>query len=133
MLRELENVSQHEGEPLRRWFYSQAMDLVLWQDEEGAPSGFQLSYEVFSERSGELSGELAGQRKILTWLSGRGYSHESLDEGEDRPFRYKMTPVAVPDGVFNQEEVLDRFLKESEEIDSDVREFVAGKLREYPL
>ena len=124
MLRELENVSQHEGEPRRRWFNSRAMDLVLWMDEEGAPSGFQLSYEVSLREP--------GQRKILTWLSGRGFTHDTLDEGEGRPFRYKMSPVAVPDGVFNQEEVLDRFLAESEGIDNHVREFVAQRLRQYP-
>ena len=121
MLREQENVSQHEGEPLRRWFYSKEMDLVVWVDEAGAPAGFQLSYEVSSL-----------EKKLLTWIKARGYSHESLDEGEGRPFRHKMAPIAVPDGVFNQEEVLDRFLEKSEEIDNHVREFVARKLREYP-
>ena len=121
MLREQENVSQHEGEPLRRWFYSRQMDLVVWVDEAGAPVGMQLSYEVSSL-----------EKKLLTWLDGRGYSHEDLDEGEDRPFRYKMTPLAVPDGVFEQEEVLNRFLAESEGMENNVREFVAQKLREYP-
>ena len=121
MLREQENVSQHEGEPLRRWFYSKEMDLVVWVDEAGEPAGFQLSYEVSPL-----------ERKILTWIKARGYSHESLDEGEGRPFRYKMAPIAVPDGVFNQEEVLERFQAESKEIDNHVREFVARKLREYP-
>ncbi len=129
MLRELENVSQHEGEPRRRWFYSQGMDLILWQDEAGMPTGFQLSYEV----SSELSGELPGNRKILTWLLGRGFTHDTLDEGEDRPFRYKMSPIAVPDGVFERDAVLARFLRDSAQIDSEAREFVAGKLREYPL
>lgn len=124
MLCEQQNVSQHEGEPRRRWFYSQGMDLILWQDEGKAPTGFQLSYEH--------SARLPVARKILTWLMDRGFTHETLDEGEDRPFRYKMSPVAVPDGVFNQGEVLERFLKESEEIDNDVREFVAEKLRQYP-
>ncbi|MCK4910075.1 MAG: hypothetical protein KAR83_00465 [Thermodesulfovibrionales bacterium] len=100
------------------------MDLIVWVEDDGGPCGLQLTYD---------SGESGQGMKVLTWLPESGYSHDSLDEGEDRPFRYKMTPVAVPDGVFNQEEVLDRFLKESEEIDSDVREFVAGKLREYPL
>lgn len=121
MLREQENVSQHEGEPLRKWFYSRQMDLVVWVDEAGAPVGMQLSYEVSSL-----------EKKILTWIKARGYSHEGLDEGEGRPFRYKMTPIAVPDGVFNREEILERFLAESEGMDDHVREFVAGKLREYP-
>lgn len=121
MLHEQENVSQHEGEPLRRWFYSRQMDLVVWVDEAGAPVGFQLSYAATPL-----------EKKLLTWLDGRGYSHESLDEGEGRPFRYKMTPIAMPDGVFNREEVLDRFLAESEGIDNDIREFVARKLKGYP-
>ncbi len=121
MFREQENVSQHEGEPRRRWFNSEAMDLIVWVDEENAPTGFQLSYEASST-----------EKKILTWLSGSGYTHEGLDEGEDRPFRYKMTPIAVPDGVLDQDEVLERFLAESKEIGNDIREFVAQKLREYP-
>ncbi len=127
MLRELENVSQHKGEPRRRWFYCQAMDLIVWVDEGGMPTGLQLSYED----SGELSGELSGQRKLLTWLKASGYSHDTLDEGEDRPFRYKMSPVAVPDGVFDHVEVLGRFMAESKEMDNDIREFVAEKLREF--
>ncbi len=122
MLREQNNVSQHEGEQRRRWFYSKDMDLIVWQDEAGGSVGFQLSYAVS-----------ALERKILTWLEGRGYTHEGLDEGEDRAMRYKMAPVAVADGVFDRDVILERFLTESLEIDNGVREFVAGKLREYPL
>jgi hypothetical protein len=121
MLKEQQNVSQHAGEPVRRWFYSPAMDLIVWLDDEGQPAGFQLSYELSSI-----------ERKILTWLPGRGYAHETLDEGEDRPFRYKMAPVMVPDGVFERDAILLRFQKEAREIDPGIFNYIKKKLSQYP-
>jgi hypothetical protein len=120
MIKEQENVSQHEGEHRRRWFYSPEMDLTLWVEDDGSPYGFQLSYSVSPS-----------ERKLLTWLPEQGFTHETLDEGEGRPFRYKMTPVAVPDGVFEQDLALARFLEEASDIDPEVRGFVAAKIRQY--
>ena len=88
MLTELTHVSQRQGEPKRRWFQSPDEDLIVWYAQDGSILGFQLCYDI---RRGE---------RALTWLSGRGYSHERVDDGEVVGLGHKRTPVLVPDGAF---------------------------------
>jgi hypothetical protein len=83
MLIEISNVSQPAGEPRRRWFVSDDLDLVVWCDESGRPSGFQLCYDKgLSERA-------------LTWQPDRGFTHTAVDDGDRgggsiKPFRYLL-------------------------------------------
>jgi hypothetical protein len=121
MLREIRNPRQIEGEPRRRWFDAQDMDLILWYGDDGQPMGFQLSYT-----------DPGGVKKLLTWYTGRGYSHSSIDEGEGRPFRYKMSPIEVPDGVMNLSYVVDLFTHQSRELESSIRILILERLRDYP-
>ena len=120
MLTELTHVSQRQGEPKRRWFQSSDEDLIVWYTDDGSILGFQLCYDI---RRGE---------RALTWLSGRGYSHERVDDGEVVGLGHKRTPVLVPDGAFAVDDVLRRFLSISDGLPSDVTSFVERKIREYP-
>ena len=121
MLRELANVRQVEGEPRRRWFSDERLDLVVWQDPGGEIIGFQLCYD-------KQRGEHA-----LTWMAGLGFSHERVDNGENRPGRYKAAPILVEDGTFNMEEVAPDFLAHSESLEKGLRDFIYKKLLEYPM
>ena len=45
MLAEVEHVRQRAGEPRRRWFASDDLDLIVWLDEADRFVGFQLCYD----------------------------------------------------------------------------------------
>ena len=119
MLREKEHVRQIKGEPRRRWFYDDFFDLIVWYDTDDSIIGFQLCYQK------------TGEARALTWFRESGLRHERIDDGESRPAGHALTPVLVPDGVFDREGILALFEKASEEIDHAVTSFVYCKMREY--
>ncbi|MEW5725288.1 MAG: hypothetical protein AB1896_19395 [Thermodesulfobacteriota bacterium] len=119
MLKEVAHVRQIEGESRRRWFNDEYFDLVVWLDDRGEISGFQLAY-------GRGRGERA-----LTWRRGRGYRHDGVDDGEPGPWTRKMSPILVADGEFPRDEIAEAFERESARMDPEVAEFVRRKLREY--
>jgi hypothetical protein len=102
----------------RRWFSDEYFDLIVWLDQKGTISGFQLCYDKDD------------RERALTWTDKQGYAHERVDDGESNPSKNR-TPILVPDGLFPSSEILARFLSSSEEIDPQVRFFVVAKLREY--
>ncbi len=103
----------------RRWFTDDYFDLIVWLGPHAAISGFQLCYDI---RDAE---------RALTWTTGKGFSHERVDAGEENPTKNK-TPVLVPDGLFRSREILAHFLERSADIDPRIRSFVSDKLRDYP-
>jgi len=119
MLVEHSGVRQVKGERPRRWFHSADMDLIVWYADDGSIHGFQLCYD------------LQRYERALTWLPQKGFSHNRVDDGEDVVMGHKRAPVLVADGVFDVAKVSRRFHDDSERVPNDVREFVAGKLREY--
>ena len=120
MLHEMKDVSQHPGEPRRRWFCDAVFDLIVWYTPEQSITGFQLCY---------LRGE---DRKALTWFKGKGFTHQGVDDGEGRTLRAKMAPVLVPDGTFEKDRVLGSFERESKEIDPQVAKAVSEAIAKYP-
>jgi hypothetical protein len=119
MLREIANVRQVEGEPRRRWFTDDQFDLVLWGDGSDIV-GFQLCYD---KQEGE---------RALTWKESAGFSHSAVDGGEDRPGRYKATPILTGDGGFDAARVAEGFLGHCGVLDSRSADFIYLKLLEYP-
>lgn len=122
MLREIpqEYVRQINGEPKRRWFTDEYFDLYVWQDERDDIIEFQLCYEKFqNERS-------------LTWKKKSGYTHDRIDNGEDRPEKQKATPILVGDGHFEHERIATIFKKESRELEDKISRFVYEKILKYP-
>ena len=120
MLREVEHVHQVRGEPIRRWFASQELDLIVWYSPAKEITGFQLCYD---KGKGE---------KALTWTREAGFSHRTVDDGESRGGQHKMTPVLLPDGALDKDRVLSVFKRESRRIDPEAVEFVAQSLARYP-
>ena len=119
MLREIKNPRQIEGELFRRWFHDDNMDLIVWLDESKVFVGFQLTYDKpYSEHA-------------LTWMKDRGFCHNRVDDGENRPGRHKGTPLLVPDGMFDLEALATRFLENSGGIDTQVSQNVYEKLLTY--
>ena len=118
MLRELRNVQQVIGEPKRRWFFCNDIDLVVWEEEDGSIHGFQLAYD---KHRNEHS---------LSWNKERGFSHYVVDDGESRA-GVNDTPLLYANGPFKRDRVLNLFLTMSSEVPADIVAFVDAKLREF--
>jgi hypothetical protein len=98
MLSELKDCRQVPGEPRRRWFSDEQFDLIVWYDEEESVLGFQLCYDK------------AKDERALTWMAATGYNHRRVDTGEMYGRRTdSLTPVLVPDGVFDPSDVARQF------------------------
>lgn len=116
---EIRHVRQHDHEPLRRWFYSPTMDLILWLNEFGQPFGFQLCYDV-------------GRReRAITWESDRGFSHCRVDAG-DYGANYRMTPILHPAAGFDRDRVLGDFLAAAGALPPAVQALVREVLAAWP-
>ena len=114
MLKEIKHISQIPGEKKRRWFTSKYFDLFVFY-ENGEIVEFQLSYNK------------SENEKIILWSKKEGFSHQGVDQGE-HPGKVKRSPIIVPDGIFQKTLVLEKFIKESQDIDRDVANFVIQKL-----
>jgi hypothetical protein len=119
-LREVENPRQFAGEPRRRWFTSEHLDLIVWSDTAARPIGFQLCY-------GKPTAEHA-----LTWTTAAGFVHAGVDDGENVGFRYKATPILVPDGDLDLGHLEQMFRDASQRLPEDVVALVTGALRSHP-
>ena len=118
-LRELPDTRQVPGEPRRRWFSSQELDLIVWLDETGAVVGFQLCYD-----------KSRGER-VLTWRAGRGYEHAAVDDGEALPAHHKSTPVLVADGRLDRDRVAVLFAEASTAVPEPLRSTVQDLINAY--
>ena len=118
-MREARNVVQHKGEPRRRWFLSPYFDLIVWYNEGETIRDFELCY-------GKPDSE-----KVLCWSKVNGYKHHKVDDGETEPLKYKMTPIYVPDGLFDKSTVAERFIEESINIEQEVRDYVVNKISSF--
>jgi len=116
MLSEIKNIQQKPGDPFKRWFFYDKMDLAVWQEDNFEIVGFQLSYDrPMSE-------------KALTWKLSKGFAHDWVDDGESDSKRRKSAPVLITDGIFESERVAFIFKKYAADIDREVAEFVYQKL-----
>jgi hypothetical protein len=119
MFSEFSNVTQRPGEPRRRWFQSPEEDLIVWYECDGSVWGFQLCYNR------------KHMERALTWTKEKGYSHLKVDDGEIEALSVKRTAILVPDGVFDAERILERFLLESKWLPDDIVRLVIDKITEY--
>lgn len=119
MLREIRPVLQNSRPAIRRWFTDADMDLFIWFNNQ-VPVKFQLSYD-----KRELE-------HAISWDSERGFIHSRIDDGEDWPNRYKMTPLMAGNGRFDAGRVARNFLMASEFMDPTLADFIYARLLEYP-
>jgi len=119
-LAEVEHVRQRVGEPRRRWFASDDLDLIVWVDVAERFVGFQLCY-------GRPKAERA-----LTWSAAGGYWHAAVDDGERGGLNYKGSPVLVRDGPLDVRGLERRLAEAAEQLPADVNAFVVARLRAHP-
>lgn len=118
MLREIPATRQIEGDPRRRWFTSTSLDLIVWVNDGGSPTGFQLCYDrQFREHA-------------LTWTEEAGFSHMAVDGGESRPARHKGTPILVANGAIDAHHILEEFRREAASLPGEFAQVIEAKIRE---
>ena len=119
-MQEIPQVRQIPGERRRRWFASDRFDLIVWLDDDGAMAGFELCYDKqHTERS-------------LIWQPAEGFAHMAVDDGEQRPGKYKGTPVLAPDGVFDARPIRAAFIEAAGALPQDIVTGVATALESHP-
>ncbi|HEX6592464.1 MAG TPA: hypothetical protein VF050_10735 [Moraxellaceae bacterium] len=83
MLTEIARTHQRPGEPRRRWFTSETLDLMVWLDEAGELLAFQFSY-------GKPQDE-----KALSWSRQQGLSAQQVEDGSNLLPGHKASPLLV--------------------------------------
>ncbi len=116
MLTEIPNVKQLSGEPKRRWFSSLSLDLFLWYDEDENLIQFQICYDKGPDE------------QALTWHHQRGLLHHTVDDGENRSFRMKSTPIMVSDSDFDAEKIITKFEQLAGNIEYKTVQFILSNI-----
>jgi hypothetical protein len=120
MLTELPDVRQIDGEPHRRWFISESLDLIVWYQTDGQPCAFQICYDKDA------------LPKALTWRAIYGFSHFGVDDGENRDrLHYKESPILVAGNGFNPTRIQRLFQDDAATLPADVQTFVNDRLTQY--
>ncbi len=121
MLKEARNVPQIVGDPRRRWFWNNYLDLVVWFDDSDEIIGFQLYYDRH------------GDQTALTWKEPFGYSQDNFEVREDAMGMYKAGCFAGFTEVFEKEKIADVLRKESCAVDKRIVDFVHKKIMSYSI
>jgi hypothetical protein len=117
-MREHLDVRQVPGEQNRRWFFSDEFDLIVWLNDDQSINGFELCY---NKGHNEYS---------IAWLPG--FAHMAVDDGEQRPGKYKASRVLVPDGYFDARRVYSSFATECHTLPKEIAEYVLQTLEKHP-
>ena len=116
---EVRHVRQNPNEHFRRWFSNENSDLIVWYSLDKTIEGFELSYDK------------AGQEKVVRWLSGKGFSHYSVDSGEQSPLLNRAPMLRTITGKLDVESILSCFEASATDLPADLIRFVQSKLGEY--
>jgi hypothetical protein len=86
VLAEFEKVSaERSAEGRRRWFSDEEMDLIVWYDDAGTISGFELCYDK------------SRTERAISWKRGGRPHRFVVDDGESTPLR-NDTPILEAGG-----------------------------------
>ena len=117
MLAEILKVKQTPNEPRRRWFATTSLDLFLWYDDDENIIQFQICYDK------------GPKEKALTWHHQNGISHHSVDDGENRTFRMKSTPIMLNNSEFDTEKIAARFEELAGNVEHKTVQFVLSHIQ----
>lgn len=118
MLREQPHVSQHRGEPRRRFFFDDYLQLYTWTDSQGRVVAFELSYDVWREA------------RAFRWQLGCGMEHYRVDDGESRAFR-KSVAILRPDHSHMDVHLGEEFLRRGGNLDPGLSAIVLRELDRF--
>ena len=118
MLREIVNVKQLKDEPRRRWFSSASLDLFIWYDDDDSIIQFQVCYDK------------GPKERALTWHHERGLMHHTVDDGENRTFRMKGSPIMINDSDFDVESIVTKFRELAGDIEFSTVNFIINTIHD---
>lgn len=104
MLTEIPRTHQRPGEPHRRWFTSESMDLMLWLDEAGGLLAFQFSHGKPAEE------------KALSWSREQGLSSQRVEDGSLTLPGHKGSPLLLAEPVTDTRAAANAFANASAQI-----------------
>jgi len=110
-------VQQIPGDYRRRLFSDQNSDLIVWLEGDESIHGFCFSYDLQAEA------------RALTWIAGKGFSHDRIDLGEESPLANR-TPILIRDAAPPRGEIARRFQEIDGELPAGIRDFVRLKIGE---
>jgi hypothetical protein len=118
LFREFRKVKQESLPGRRRWFEADGMELVVWLDQAGHVTGFQLCYD------------LGRGEHALTWREAKGFVHSAIDAGDQTPLQ-NLSPILKPT---TREppwaKLAEKFDAHGASLDPALRRLVQEKLRE---
>jgi hypothetical protein len=117
MLTEVKKVKQIADEPRRRWFTSTSLDLFLWYDKDDNIIQFQICYDK------------GPNEQALTWHYKHGFSHHAVDDGENRSFSMKSTPILVGNSDYDAKLIAARFAELAGDIEYKTVQFVLSHIQ----
>ena len=117
MLTEIKKIKQVTGEPVKRWFHSEQMDLFVWYDNNQFIS-FQLCYDKEKDE------------KAISWHKDKSLQHQKVDDGENHPGHYKATPILLQNESIDLNIIVDEFKKHSLNLIDEIKGFVLNKIEE---
>ncbi len=119
-LSENKRVRQRAKEGYRRWFLNSFFDIILWYDRRGGGlTGFQF---CFQKNKAE---------RAFTWTSKYQSSHIVSDSSAEAGMGHLGSAILQGDGGTIPETVIERFKRESGDLDNDIKELIVSKIRAY--
>ena len=116
VLTEFKDVRQEPRAGHRRWFEEGGLELIVWYDQSGKFTGFQLCYVAVD-----------GRERALTWEEGHGFTHTRVESGDTRPEK-NLSPILVPDGAVPWTRVRQQFAVSSAGLEPAIRKYVTTVL-----
>jgi hypothetical protein len=117
-LTEIPAPPQVPGAPVRRWFTSESLDLIIWLDKGATVLAFQLCYGK------------PLQENALEWRQDSGYSHLKVDDGSTTNMGHKRTPVMHNMGLGNAAALLQQLESVRSHLPEAIFSFVRERLLE---
>jgi hypothetical protein len=103
------------GDLNREVYSDEALDLVVWYDNETKIHGFQLTYDVISNPH------------AMTWLKEKGLFHNRVDMDEGKPGR-RGIPILELDGEIPVTAIIGAFDARSTGLERSIRDCVRKQL-----
>lgn len=115
MLREITNTKQVEGEPLRRWFSGENIDLYVWYAKNEIEQ-----FQICTDRG--------SNERALTWTRDSGISVHAVDDGESGVFRMKSSPVLAGRAGMDLDSLRKSFAAAAQKLEHDLYTFIMTRL-----
>ncbi len=121
MIEEYENIQQNKEGVYHKLFFDDYFELnIFYNIDDTEIVRFQLLYNR------------KDNPHILTWMNDLGFKHTKAynkDVNASRKKKYML----IPDGIFNNEKLAQKFKEESKNVDPDTAEFILSKILEYDI